>query len=83
MKQQELDKNALELVHDHQVLLENLIELLDQNKQSANVAKLLDELKLIQASYDVIYQNKDENITQKQFVKIVNTVADVRAKLIL
>ena len=83
LKHQTLDDNATELIHDHQVLLENLIELLDQNKQSANVAKLLDELKLIQSSYDVIYQNKDENISQKQFVKIVNTVADVRTRLIM
>ena len=83
MKEQALDANAIELIHDHQVLLENLIEMLDQSKQSANVAKLLDELKLIQSAYDVIYQNKNDQITQKQFVNIVNTVADVRGRLIL
>lgn len=83
MKHQKLDDEFTELIHDHQVLLENLIELLDQNKQSRNVAKLLDEMKLIQAAYDVTYQNKDEKISQEQFVKIVNTVADVRARIIM
>ena len=83
MKEQALDDNATELIHDHQVLLENLIEMLDQSKQSANVAKLLEELQLIQSAYDVTYQNKDDKITQKQFVNIVNTVADVRARLII
>ena len=66
MKEQMLDANAIELIHDHQVLLENLIEMLDQSKQAANVAKLLDEMKLIQSAYDVIYQNKNDQITQKQ-----------------
>ena len=83
MKHQELNDETNELIHDHQVLLENLIELLDQNKQSGNVAKLLDELKLIQSVYDVTYQNKNEKVTKDQFVNIVNTVADVRARLIL
>ena len=83
MKQQKLDDDFEELIHDHQVLLENLIELLDQNKQSRNVAKLLDEMKLIQAAYDVTYQNKDEHISQQQFANIVNTVADVRARVIM
>lgn len=83
MKHQELNDETNELIHDHQVLLENLIELLDQNKQSGNVAKLLDELKLIQSVYDVTYQNKSEKVTKDQFVNIVNTVADVRARLIL
>ena len=83
MKHQELNDETYELIHDHQVLLENLIELLDQNKQSANVAKLLDELKLIQSVYDVTYQNKSEKVTQEQFVNIVNTVCDVRARLII
>lgn len=83
MKQQQLEDDYNELIRDHQVLLENLIELLDQNKQSRNVAKLLDEMKLIQAAYDITYQNKDEKITQDQFVKIVNTVADVRARIIM
>ena len=83
MKQQKLDAEFEELIHDHQVLLENLIELLDQNKQSRNVAKLLEEMKLIQAAYDVTYQNKDEHISQQQFANIVNTVADVRARVIM
>ena len=83
MKHKEIDDEATELIHDHQILLENLIEMLDQSKQSANVAKLLDEMELIQSAYDVIYQNKDDKITQKQFVNIVNTVADVRARLII
>ena len=83
MKQQELNDETYELIRDHQVLLENLIELLDQNKQSGNVAKLLEELKLIQSVYDVTYQNKDEKVTKQQFINIVNTVADVRARLIM
>ncbi len=83
MKQQKLDDEFNELIHDHQVLLENLIELLDQNKQSRNVAKLLDELKIIQAAYDVTYQNKEEKVSQQQFVNIVNTVADVRSRIIM
>jgi hypothetical protein len=83
MKHEKLDADFLELIRDHQVLLENLIELLDQNKQSRNVAKLLEEMKLIQSAYDVTYQNKDENITQQQFANIVNTVADVRARIIM
>jgi hypothetical protein len=83
MKNQELTDETNELIRDHQVLLENLIELLDQNKQSGNVAKLLDELKLIQSVYDVTYQNKDEKVSKQQFINIVNTVADVRARLIM
>lgn len=83
MKQNALTDDDMELIQDHQVLLENLIELLDQNKQSGNVAKLLEELQLIQSVYDVTYQNADGKVTQQQFVNIVNTIADVRAKLIM
>lgn len=83
MKHIELDDDDMELIQDHQVLLENLIELLAQNKQSGNVSKLLAELQLIQAAYDVTYQNESENLTQQQFANIVNTVADVRARLVL
>ncbi len=78
-----LDDDEMELIQDHQVLLENLIELLSQNRQSGNVAKLLEELELIQSVYDVTYQEEGGVITQKQFVDIVNVVADVRAKVIM
>lgn len=83
MKHMELNDDDMELIQDHQVLLENLIELLAQNKQSGNVSKLLEELQLIQAAYDVTYQNESESLTQQQFANIVNTVADVRARLVL
>lgn len=83
MRQNAITDDDMELIQDHQVLLENLIELLDQNKQSGNVAKLLEELQLIQSVYDVTYQNADGKVTQQQFVNIVNTIADVRAKLIM
>ncbi len=83
MKHSTLTDGDMELIQDHQVLLENLIELLAQNKQSSNVAKLLEELQLIQSVYDVTYQNADGKVTQQQFVNIVNTIADVRAKLIM
>ncbi len=77
-----LNDNTIELVQDHQVLLENLVELLSQNKQSGNVAKLLAELQKIQEVYDVTYQNGNKTLTDKQFANIVNCVADVRARII-
>lgn len=82
MKSQPLGEAEMELIHDHQILLENLIELLSQNKQSGNVAKLLEELLLIQSVYDIVYQNEGKILTQQQFANIVNTVSDVRAKII-
>jgi len=77
-----IDDKTMETIHDHQVILENLVELLNQNKQVRNVAKLLDELKTIQSAYDVAYQNDGKKLTQKQFSNIVNTVSDVRGRII-
>jgi len=78
----EIDKTTMETIHDHQVILENLVELLNQNKEVPNVAKLLSELKTIQSAYDITYQNGDKKLTQEQFSNIVNTVSDVRERLI-
>lgn len=78
-----LDSKTMEIITDHQVVLENLAELLEQNKQARNVSQLLDEIKTIQSAYDVLYQNEGKVLTQKQFSDIVNTVADVRERIIL
>ena len=73
----------MEIIEDHQVILENLAELLEQNKQDRNVAKLLEEIKAIQTAYDVNYQNEGKMLTQKQFSDIVNAVSDARERIIM
>ena len=78
-----IDKQTMEIIEDHQVILENLAELLEQNKQDRNVAKLLEEIKAIQTAYDVNYQNEGKMLTQKQFSDIVNAVSDARERIIM
>lgn len=76
------EENTLtERIADQRILLDNLIELIDENKEnySLNLDEILNQLLDLQEEYDRLYEN-DENvfITKDQYVEISNKIKVIR-----
>lgn len=70
-----------ERIADQQLLLDNLIELINENKKnsSLNLDEILNQLLDLQEEYDRLYEN-EENVflTKNQYVEISNKIKVIR-----
>lgn len=74
-----------ERIADQQLLLDNLIDLINKNKEnsSINFDEILNQLLDLQEEYDRLYENTDGTlITKNQYVNIANKIQVIRNNFI-
>jgi len=69
-------------IADQGLLLENILEMYKTLNQQEKQADLYNKLLDLQQSFDKLYDNTDEIITQRQFEEISSKVKAIRAQLI-
>jgi len=70
------------LIADQQFLLESLLEMFEAIPEEDNHPELIEKLKDIQESFDKMYDNVDERITEKQYEEIVTKIKVLRAEIV-